>query len=316
MRKLIICYSVDVDYDVVKFLKQKNFKCIKIKNFDNNIEKLINSDIYITKYTDLPKFLKKDYNLKMMQLTTSDHSKIDKKFAKKKNIIITNNEGANSSSVSEHVFGLLLAIKRNLIIQNLNLKYGKWINLKNQNIELEKKKIGIIGMGNTGAKVCRLAHAFNMDVYFNEIDKEKIKKFKNKFIFKSKEFIYKNCDIISLHVDLNKTTLNMIDIKILKKMKINATLINTSRGHVINESQLYIFLKKNPKFQACLDVFQNEKEINKKLINLPNVLSTPHSGPSKETRLKLCNNILNNVNLLKNNKIEILKKKSINYKNI
>ena len=287
MKNFYISYSKDVNKDLINFLKKK-FRCIKIKDYsEKSVINLLKSKIFITKYIDLPKFSDKKFNLKLLQLTTSDYSKINKKYAKKKKIFILNNQGANSTSVAEHTIALLLTNFRNIIKQNLYLKKGIWLNLKDINIELENKKIGIIGIGKAGLKVCKLAKAFNMKVFFNEVKNKKVERYRHKFNFKTKKFIYKNCDIISLHVDLNKTTNNLIGLKELNMMKKNATLINTSRGKVVNEKELTNFLINNKNFKACIDVYQNEKRVNKKLVNLPNVVSTPHSGPSKETRQKL-----------------------------
>lgn len=313
MKKIKISYFKDVDLDLIKFLKKKGYRCTKNKNF-KNIRGFLDNDIFITKYKDIPSFSQKKFNLKVLQLTTSDYSKINLKKAKEKNIIVINNMGANSTSVAEHTIGLLLSCFRNIIIQNNLLKKGIWKNLKNKNIELEKKKIGIIGIGNIGSKVAKLAKAFGMKIYFNDIEKKKIIKFQKIYNYSSKTSIYKNCDIISLHVNLNKTTYKLIKRKNLNLMRKNGVIINTSRGKVVDEKDLYFFLKKNKSFKACLDVFENENKINKKLVKLKNVISTPHSGPSFETREKLFQNILNIIKNVELNKISDLKKNSLNFK--
>ena len=168
-------------------------------------------------------------------------------------------------------------------------------------------------MGRIGSKVASRARAFGMDVFFNDIKKKIIKKNVKLYKFKNKNYIYKKCDFLSLHVDLNKRTKHLINKSVLKKMKKDAILINTSRGSVINEKELTLFLIKNKKFRVGLDVFDRETKINKKLVKLKNVLATPHSGPSMETRTNLLNNIMDNIKLLKFKKFKELKKRSVNY---
>ena len=309
-----ITYSEDVNEDIIINLKKNKFKCKKVNSNDKNREKkILQSNVYITKYLDIPKFKTLNKNLKLIHLLTSDHSKIDKKFAKKKGIIVLDNLGSNSTSVAEHTIGLILNIYRNINEQNNLMKEGKWVNMKNNNIELENKKIGIIGFGKIGSKVGKIAKSFNMQVYFNDISKKIVKKYSKIYNYKNKNFIYKNSDIISLHVDLNKTTKFLIKKKNLNLMKKNAVLINTSRGDVVKENELKHHLIHNSGFKAGIDVFQNEKKIDLKLVNLKNLLSTPHSGPSKETRFKLITHILQNIRYLKSGKINRLKDISLNY---
>ena len=122
MKNFYISYSKDVNKDLINFLKKK-FRCIKIKDYsEKSVINLLKSKIFITKYIDLPKFSDKKFNLKLLQLTTSDYSKINKKYNKKKKIFILNNQGANSTSVAEHTIALLLTNFRNIIKQNLYLK--------------------------------------------------------------------------------------------------------------------------------------------------------------------------------------------------
>ena len=259
MKNIIVTFSEDVNKDVIKFLRYNKINSQKIYSYKKNqLKTILRSDIYITKYRDLPKFEENEINLKLIQLLTSDYSKIDLKFAKRKNIIVIDNLGANSTSVAEHTLAILLSILRNINLQNFYLKKGVWKNMKHFNIELKNKKLGIIGMGRIGSKVASRARAFGMDVFFNDIKKKIIKKNVKLYKFKNKNYIYKKCDFLSLHVDLNKRTKHLINKSVLKKMKKDAILINTSRGSVINEKELTLFLIKNKKFRVGLDVFDRE----------------------------------------------------------
>lgn len=178
------------------------------------------------------------------------------------------------------------------------MKNKKWNNLKNINLELENKTIGIVGLGNVGLKVAKLAKSFNMKVFYNDIKKNNYA-----FVKKTKNYIFKNCDIISIHTDLNNKTKELINRKTLSIMKEKAILINTSRGAIVNEKDLFIHLLKKKNFRVGLDVFNNEPKIDFNLVKLKNVLATPHCGPSKETRVKLINTIEKNIKAFEKNKI-------------
>lgn len=170
-----ICISPDVDKDIIQYLLSKKNTLLLNQNEFKRQNFIFEFDLLITKYKDINYNLinskKKKIRLKYIQLTTSDYSRINILNAKKRNIIVTNNNGANSTSVAEHTFGLIIIISRNLLTQINQLKNKKWNNLKNINLELENKTIGIVGLGNVGLKVAKLAKSFNMKVFYNDIKK-------------------------------------------------------------------------------------------------------------------------------------------------
>ena len=122
-------------------------------------------------------------------------------------------------------------------------------------------------------------------IYYNDI--LKLKNISKKYISKSKKFIYSQCDFISIHLPLTKKTKNLINKNNLKTMKKNSILINTSRGGIINEKDLFIFLKRKKIKGAILDVYENEPFLNKNVLNLENLIALPHiGGSSKEINFK------------------------------
>ena len=110
--------------------------------------------------------------MKLIQTIIADYSKINLKNAKDFSIKVTNNEGANSSSVAEHIIMFMIILYRNFIEQYSDLKKGKWNNLKELNLELEGKTLGIIGMGHIGMKLATRANALGMKVIYYDILKK------------------------------------------------------------------------------------------------------------------------------------------------
>nr|MBP7654819.1 hypothetical protein [Candidatus Dependentiae bacterium] len=147
--------------------------------------------------------------------------------------------------------------------------------------DISNKTIGIIGLGRIGRLLVKFLGPFNCKILVNDIkpDNDFIKK--NNLFFCNKYQIYKKADIISLHIPLTPKTYNMIQLKQLQIMKNNCVLINTSRGGIINEKDLYAHLKCNSEFYAAVDVFQNEPYTGK-LCYLNNIILTPHLGSCSE----------------------------------
>lgn len=300
-------FTVGFSSEVTKDLKKKIIDSIKIKNIffkQININKnkkellknLVELDIFITKYYNIPNefFLLKN-KLKFLQLTTSDYSFLDLNKFNRYAIKVANNGGANSVSVAEHIFLLMLSVNRNFIKQFITKK-KKWNNLKSKNIELFGKKIGILGMGNAGLELAKRCVSFGMIVSYFDTSRLSInfeKKLRIKFT-RVKE-IFKTSDIISLNMSLNKKSENLINLKLLSSMKKNSLIINTSRGKILKEKNLYKILKRK-KISAAIDVYEKEPlPFNSKLRNLENIIMTPHCGPSRETVDKLSNNIASNI---------------------
>jgi len=313
-KKFNIALSYEVGDQFLKEIKKRNLK--KIFNFQlikkdlSNFKKIMKeSDVFITKYLDLPeKIYKISKRLKLIQIIIADYSKINLDNAKKFSVKVTNNEGANSSSVAEHIIMFMIILYRNFLQQYGNLKKGIWNNLKEKNLELENKVIGIVGMGHIGAKLAIRANALGMKVIYYDIVRKKYleKKLKIKFI-KFKNLI-KYSDVVSLNVSERLNNKNMVDKKIFNLMKKNSIIINTSRGSILNENHLVDAIRKKKIAGAALDVFKNEPlNKNSNILKYQNIIVTPHCGPSKESYIRRCDIAFKNINrLFKNQKIKTL----------
>lgn len=231
-------------------------------------------------------------NFEIIAACSRGTDNIDVSYANKKKIKIINSEFGNYVSTAEHTFALILSIYKSICYSDRLVRSGNFLDTDFSRYELKGKKIGIIGIGRVGSYVAKLAKAFGMIVYANDIDK-KVREKNPGLNFKSINFILSRSDIITIHIPLNRFNENFISQKKLKLLNKNSVLINTSRGKVVDEKSLINLLKANKIFYAGLDVYVNEPFINKKLFSLDNVILTNHiAGKSLESNYKIVNEIL------------------------
>ncbi len=204
---------------------------------------------------------------------------IDFKETRKRKITVAYTPDAPSKAVAELTIGLMITAGRRVLNVDKDLRNEKWNRFVG--LDISNKTIGIIGLGRIGRLLLKFLRPFNCKILVNDIkpDTDFIKK--NNLFFCSKYQIYKKSDIISLHIPLTPKTYNMIKLKQLQIMKNNCVLINTSRGGIINENDLYNHLQYASEFYAAVDVFQNEPYTGK-LCSLHNIILTPHLGSCSE----------------------------------
>ena len=157
--------------------------------------------------------------------------------------------------------------------------------------ELKGKYLGIIGLGNIGKRLGRLARALNMNIIGYDVIPIDDEFSKEVGLMKADlDTLLTSADYVSFHVPLLDSTRHMINAEKLKMMKNTARIINTSRGGVIDEEALYNSLKDGSLAGAALDVFEVEPATENKLITLPNFIATPHIGAqTKEAQLLAAN---------------------------
>ncbi len=186
--------------------------------------------------------------------------------------------GSNSVSVAEMVIAEMLADARYLVKSITDVKAGKWS--KRTGIELYKKTLGIIGFGAIGRHVARIARGFEMNVCAYDISPISDDDAQNHGVKKTSfTELLRTCDYVSLHVPLTDSTRNMVAREELALMKHNACLINTSRGGVVNEDDLYEALRSGVIRSACFDVCAVEPPGEAyPLLSLDNFMLTAHIG--------------------------------------
>ncbi len=245
-------------------------------------------------------------NLKIVVRAGVGYDNIDAKYAKEKGIVVENTPLGNTNAAAEHTLTLLIMLAKHIIHSNIELKSGVWDRKKYKATELKGKTLGIIGLGNVGKKVAKVASALEMDVICFDpfIDESKMKELGVKKV----EFddLLKESDYITVHAPLTKKTKDLIADKEFEMMKDGVKIINVARGGVINEESLEKAIKSNKVAAAALDVYTKEPPICKSLIANDKVISTPHLGAStKEAQINVAVDAANQIiKALKENKIE------------
>lgn len=249
-------------------------------------------------------FIDNASNLKFIARVGSGLENIDCNYAKSKNIEVISSPEGNSNAVGEHAMGLLLSLLNNINTSSNQVKEGLWFREKNRGFEIEGKTVAIFGMGNTGKSFAKKISSFNCKVFFYDIDE----KIKSKYAKKSSlDFLYKNADIVSLHLPHTINNIDLFNKEFIQKFDKPFWLINTSRGKIVNTPDLVDALNEKKILGAGLDVidiesssFNNiEKELNpyfNELINLKNVIITPHiAGWTFESNVKLSQIIIDKI---------------------
>ncbi|MFN5574753.1 MAG: D-2-hydroxyacid dehydrogenase [Bacteroidota bacterium] len=234
-------------------------------------------------------------------VTATGYNNIAIEKARQKGIVVLNASNYGTGSVAQHVFALLLDITNRVNTQNTSVKKGDWGNQPDfcyghETLErLEGKTIGIVGFGSIGQAVAKIADAFGMNV--KVVARTAEKAINLGYEVQTFEQVISNSDIITLHIPLTNDTKNIMNKTIFQKMKKEVILINTSRGDLINEEDLYEGLKEKKPAFAALDVLKTEPPVGgHPLFNLENCIITPHvAWASKQAREKLMDMTVENI---------------------
>lgn len=222
------------------------------------------------------------------------YDNVDFRAAEELGVWVTNTPGENRRSVVEHVFALLLAISRKILLTSDQTRNSIWAadRLSLTGIELQGRTLGLVGFGDIGRHVAPVAEAFGMTVIatdpaYDSSDDERIVDL---------DTLLANSDVLSLHVPLLSSTRNLIGKQEIAKMKAGAILINTSRGGVMDESAVAEALKSGQLGGAGIDVLDAEnhdmispfKHNTFPVADLPNLIVTPHvAGQTNESLLRV-----------------------------
>jgi len=242
--------------------------------------------------------------LKVISAFSVGYDNIDIKYAKKRKIIIGYTPEVLTITTANLTMTLILDLLRRVTEGDRMIRDNKWKEVFGADTyvgtNLEDQTLGILGLGRIGKAVVNRALVFGMKVNYHnrkKLTKNEEKRFHAKF--KSLESLFRSSDIVSIHVPYTKETHELVNLKLLKKMKKTAFLINTSRGKIVKEKELIFALKKKIIAGAALDVFSTEP-INKSnpLTKMPNVVLSPHLGSSTvETRKKMAELTVKNLKL-------------------
>ena len=218
---------------------------------------------------------------------------IDQATAKENNIRVINAVEGAMNAVAELVLGLMLSLAREIPRADREVRNGNWIKKELMGTELRGKYLGIVGLGNIGKRLGRLARALNMNIIGFDVAPIDEEFSKEVGLMKADlGTLLASSDYVSLHVPLLDSTKHMINSEKMCTMKNTARIINTSRGGVIDENALYEFLKDGKLGGAALDVFEVEPATSNKLASRPNFISTPHMGAQTKEAQSLAANVI------------------------
>ena len=238
-------------------------------------------------------------NLKLICVAATRTNNVDIEFAKSKGIQICNVRAYGTNSVTQHVFTLLLMLMRNIPQYQTAVKRGDWQKSKEFCLldypieDLTDKTMGIIGYGELGQGVARVAEAFGMEVLIAQ------HKGKNKSASVPLNELLKRVDVLSLHCPLTDQTKNLISEPELALMKPSSYLINMARGGIVDEHALKAALIDGRLAGAAIDVLEEEPPPNSSpllQLDLPQLIITPHiAWASRAARQNLLNQVAENI---------------------
>jgi len=205
---------------------------------------------------------------------------VDKDAARELGIVVENTPVGNTNAAAEHTLTLMIMLAKHVVHSNKSMKEGKWDRKSFEGTELKGKTLGLIGFGNVGKKVAKVALAFEMKVmvYDPFLPPEKFVELGVKKAELAE--IYSSADYITVHVPLTDKTKNMISDAEFAQMKKGVRILNVARGGVISEEALLRAIESGKVAAAGLDVYSEEPPKLLALIQNEKVICTPHLGAS------------------------------------
>lgn len=215
-------------------------------------------------------------NLKLIARVGIGLDGVDLIEARKRGILVTYTPDAPAPAVAELTIGLMIQTARNIGLSNLDIKNGAWN--RRLGYRLSEMTIGILGAGRIGSRVIRRLSAFGSPrILVNDLERDDSIAPDMKLEWVGKEYIYQHSDMVSLHLPLTRETRDLLTKSELKTMGSESILINTSRGGIVNEDDLFWALDNGVIGQAAIDVFEQEPYLGP-LTKLSNCHLTAHLG--------------------------------------
>lgn len=270
-----------------KFSKYGEYTSYESTTLDNIVKHAYTAEVILTNKSELTAaHFKLLPNLKYVIVVATGYDCVDTVAAAKLNIPISNIPAYCSEIVSQHTIALLLELTNRVGESSYLVKQErKWLGLKRHNVELAGLTIGVVGFGDIAHRVIMVALAFGMHVLVHSRKLSYITDLPVKFV--SKEELFRRSDVITLHCPCTEETRYIINSDSLGMMKPTAILINTSRGQLINEADLFSALSNRQIRGAALDVLETEPpQTDNPLFGLDNCVITPHSAWLSDNALK------------------------------
>ena len=239
-------------------------------------------------------------NLKIISTYGVGFDHVDTEYAKENEIVVSNCPESVLRPTAELALTMILASARRIRYYDHTLREGVFLNADeydNQGYSIEGKTLGILGMGRIGQQVARFAKALGMKVIYHnrhQLDEKIEAELDAKYV--DFDELIKNADFLSLHALATDETYHIINADVFKQMKDTAFLINIARGSLVDSDALISALKNDEIAGAALDVFENEPHPRQELVEMDNVIMTPHVGSATHVaRFNLSKEAANNV---------------------
>ena len=265
--------------------------------------------------------------LQLIALRSVGYNHVDLDYCNEHNITVVNAPNYGNRTVAEFAFGLLINVARHITRAYNEFRQDEVAPQNTVGIELFDKTIGIVGLGAIGAEMARISYGFGMKILGYDIKENQalVEKFGVKYT--TLDDLLNNSDVITLHAPLTKDNYHLINAESFEKMKDTAILINTARGRLVDTQALYNALINKQIAGAGLDVLECEEAIsnpdylldlkhlssdclkntvlNNRLMNLPNVIITPHIAyDTKEAVHRILEITMSNINAFMNGNVQ------------
>ena len=208
---------------------------------------------------------------------------IDVDAASNRGVIVMNAPAGNTRSTAEHTIALLLSLSRNIPQANSSMRDGQWDRKSFKGTQVAEKVLGIIGLGRVGCDVAKCAVGLDMKVigFDPYLDKDRARELSIELVG-SPDDLYPQADYITVHTPMTPETKGMIGAREFDMMKNGVRILNCARGGIVDEGALFDAIESGKVAGAALDVFVDEPPTDRRLIELPQVVSTPHLAASTE----------------------------------
>ena len=295
LQKLGTCIDVSQDKDKSKKIKENIIDAEIV---------LVRSDTQINK-----ELLDVSKKLKIIGRSGVGTDNIDIEEASIRNIYVTNTPEANVISAAELTIGLLISAARNIAVANNSVKNNEWERSEFIGVELYKKQLGLIGFGKVAKLVSKRMQSFDMKIVFYDpfIDSSTENEEKVEL-----EELLKTSDFISIHVPKNKETINLVSKEKLSMTKEGSIIINTSRGGLIDEQEVFNLVNENKLYSAGFDVYEKEPPEMSEEKNRSKVITLPHLGAStKEAQARAGQQLVENIKNILNEDLSSVVNKNL-----
>lgn len=276
-------YPTGTYESIVEALPADTFEVVKADT-QEKMEAVTDADVIILRILKMPKESFAHFtNLKMVMRWGVGYDSVDIEEAGRRGVLVCNTPGANAYAVADLAVALMLNVGRNIFGYYDNIRKNQWDrNAFATNLSLNGKTVGLIGGGNIGRQVAKRVQAFGSKVcYYDAFRLPEAVEQEADLTYCELDELIRRSDVISLHVPLLDSTRHIVGAEQLAMMKPNAVVINTARGGLIDDAALAEALKNGTIGGAGLDCVEEEEgKTTEALLEMPNVIITPHIGGS------------------------------------